>query len=105
MNVPCCMGCSAKVAVEAAAREVAGVEAGDGRDESNRSLAQRLADAKRDGTTAAAEAKAAAILEKGAVSELARLKKVAASRGKESSKAEQVGVCVAALVVACHGHG
>ena len=32
--------------VEAAHGEVAGVEAGDGRDESNRSLAERLADAK-----------------------------------------------------------
>ena len=31
--------------VEAGNREVAGVEAGDGRDESNRSLAERLADA------------------------------------------------------------
>ena len=32
-------------AVEAAQRELAGVEAGDGRDESNRSLQERLADA------------------------------------------------------------
>ena len=33
------------VQVEAAHRELAGVEAGDGRDESNRSLAEQLADA------------------------------------------------------------
>lgn len=35
----------AKTRVEAAARELAGAEAGDGRDETNRSLAERLADA------------------------------------------------------------
>ncbi len=35
----------AKARVEAAARELAGAEAGDGRDETNRSLAERLADA------------------------------------------------------------
>ena len=34
-------------AVEAAVRELAGAEAGDGRDESNRSLQERLADAQR----------------------------------------------------------
>lgn len=35
----------ANTAVEAAQRELAGAEAGDGRDESNRSLQERLADA------------------------------------------------------------
>ena len=35
----------AGVAVEAAERELAGAQAGDGRDESNRSLHERLADA------------------------------------------------------------
>ena len=35
----------AGVAVEAAERELAGAQAGDGRDESNRSLQERLADA------------------------------------------------------------
>ncbi len=35
----------ATAAVEAAQREVAGAEAGDGRDESNRTLQERLADA------------------------------------------------------------
>jgi hypothetical protein len=80
----------AKAAVEAATRELAGAEAGDGRDDSNRSLAQRLAEAKRNGTAAAAEAKAAAILKKGALSEMEKLKRAATSKGKESSKAEQV---------------
>lgn len=37
----------ASAAVEAAARELAGAEAGDGRDESNRSTQERLADAQR----------------------------------------------------------
>lgn len=42
----CSLSCDWHVLqVEAANREVAGVEAGDGRDESNRSLAERLADA------------------------------------------------------------
>ena len=36
---------NANKAVEAAQRELAGAEAGDGRDESNRSLQERLADA------------------------------------------------------------
>ena len=36
---------AAAAAVEAAARELAGAEAGDGRDESNRSAQERLADA------------------------------------------------------------
>ena len=38
---------AAATAVEAAARELAGAEAGDGRDESNRSLQERLADTQR----------------------------------------------------------
>ena len=37
--------CRASAAVEAAQRELAGAEAGDGRDESNRSMQERLADA------------------------------------------------------------
>lgn len=36
---------AANLAVEAAQRELAGAEAGDGRDESNRSLTERLRDA------------------------------------------------------------
>ena len=36
---------AANLAVEAAQRELAGAEAGDGRDESNRSLSERLRDA------------------------------------------------------------
>ena len=42
----CQAGCEeAGAAVEAAERELAGAQAGDGRDESNRSLQERLADA------------------------------------------------------------
>lgn len=37
--------CSAELAVQAAQNELAGAEAGDGRDASNRSLQERLADA------------------------------------------------------------
>ena len=36
---------AATAAIEAAQRELAGAEAGDGRDESNRSLQERVADA------------------------------------------------------------
>jgi hypothetical protein len=40
-----CVLCRASTKVEAAQRELAGAEAGDGRDESNRSLQERLTDA------------------------------------------------------------
>lgn len=76
--------------MEAATRELAGAEAGDGRDESNRSMAQRLADARREQTAAAADAKAAAVREKGAAAELAKLRRAAASMDKESAKLDQV---------------
>ena len=42
---PCFCPCSAELAVQAAQNELAGAEAGDGRDASNRSLQERLADA------------------------------------------------------------
>lgn len=48
---------AAEKGVEAAQRELAGAEAGDGRDESNRSLQERLADAQTAQTHADAEAK------------------------------------------------
>lgn len=76
--------------MEAATRELAGAEAGDGRDESNRSMAQRLADARREQTAAAADAKTAAVREKGAAAELANLRRAAASKDKESVKLDQV---------------
>ncbi|KAK9805921.1 hypothetical protein WJX73_005152 [Symbiochloris irregularis] len=50
---------AAEAAVEAASRELAGAEAGDGRDESNRSLQERLTDAMTAQTTAAADGKQA----------------------------------------------
>ena len=44
--LPChSIRCSAELAVQAAQNELAGAEAGDGRDASNRSLQERLADA------------------------------------------------------------
>ena len=42
---PSSASCSAELAVQAAQNELAGAEAGDGRDASNRSLQERLADA------------------------------------------------------------
>jgi structural maintenance of chromosome 2 len=48
---------AAEKAVEAATRELAGAEAGDGRDESNRSMQERLADAVNAQTAAEAESK------------------------------------------------
>lgn len=76
--------------MEAATRELAGAEAGDGRDESNRSMAQRLADAKREQTAAAADARAAGVREKGAAAQLAKLLKATASKDKESAQLERV---------------
>lgn len=52
----------AEAGTEAAARELAGAESGDGRDESNRSLPERLADAKNAQTAADAEAKQVRVL-------------------------------------------
>jgi len=48
---------AAEKGVEAATRELAGAEAGDGRDESNRSMQERLADAVNAQTAAEAESK------------------------------------------------
>ena len=67
-----------------------GAEAGDGRDESNRSMAQRLADAKREQTAAAADSRAAGVREKGAAAQLAKLLKATASKDKESAQLERV---------------
>jgi structural maintenance of chromosome 2 len=58
---------SYEAAVEAATREVAGVEAGDGRDESNKSLQERLQDAQVAQTDADAEAQKCGIRAKGEV--------------------------------------
>jgi hypothetical protein len=56
---------AAERAVEAATRELAGAEAGDGRDESNRSAQERLADAANAQTAAEAEIKAGAFWGRG----------------------------------------
>eukprot|EP00798_Chlamydomonas_sp_ICE-L_P014593 gene14593-20643_t len=53
---------AAENAVEAATRELAGAEAGDGRDESNRSLTERVADAENLGSVADAEGQVLAVV-------------------------------------------
>lgn len=79
----------AKEAVEAATRELAGAQSGDGRDGSNRSLEERLADAQQQQTAAEADLKAAGVREKHAAAELARTKKAAAKQDSASAKLEQ----------------
>lgn len=75
--------------VEAASRELAGVEAGDGRDESNRSLQERLADAVNAQTAADAEAKQAEIQTKHLDKQLAELRKQLASKEKEATSSQK----------------
>ncbi|PRW61562.1 structural maintenance of chromosomes 2-1 isoform A [Chlorella sorokiniana] len=77
---------SAELAVQAAQNELAGAEAGDGRDASNRSLQERLADAQNAQTEAEAEAKAADTRCKHLTKQLAEQRKALASKQKEGSK-------------------
>lgn len=85
----------------------AGAETGDGRDESNKSLSERLADAQNAQTAADAEARAADIKLKHLTKQAAEQRKALASKDKEAgamrtqldaatSKVEQ---CTAALQV------
>jgi hypothetical protein len=62
----------------------AGAEAGDGRDESNRSLQERLADAKTGGTAAESEAKQAELRAKHLAKQAAEQRKSLASKDKEA---------------------
>ncbi|KAL4421732.1 hypothetical protein ABPG77_002348 [Micractinium sp. CCAP 211/92] len=80
---------SAELAVQAAQNELAGAEAGDGRDASNRSLQERLADAQNAQTEAEAEAKAADTRCKHLQKQLAEQRKALASKQKEGSKLQQ----------------
>lgn len=64
----------------------AGAEAGDGRDESNKSLAERLEDARNAQTAADAEAKAADIRAKHLHKQLADARKSLASKEKEGGQ-------------------
>ncbi|MEW5297617.1 MAG: hypothetical protein WDW36_000815 [Sanguina aurantia] len=75
---------AAEKAVEAATRELAGVEAGDGRDESNRSLTERLADAQKEQTAADGSAKQADMAAKHLVKLLAERRKELATKSRES---------------------
>ncbi|KAG1678186.1 hypothetical protein FOA52_016123 [Chlamydomonas sp. UWO 241] len=72
--------------VEAAVREVAGAEAGDGRDESNRSLQERLADAQNGQTAADAERQTALVCSKHLTKQLADTKKAATAKEREGGK-------------------
>lgn len=76
---------AAEHGVEAAARELAGAEAGDGRDESNRSLQERLADAQNAQTAADAEAKAADVKQKHLRKQVAEQRKALAGKDKEAA--------------------
>ncbi|GLI60880.1 hypothetical protein VaNZ11_003100 [Volvox africanus] len=72
-------------AIEAATRELAGAEAGDGRDESNRSLQERLTDAQLQQTAAEAELKEAELAVKHLTKQLADQRKAAAAKEKEGA--------------------
>ncbi|KAG2446681.1 hypothetical protein HYH02_008249 [Chlamydomonas schloesseri] len=76
---------AADKAVEAATRELAGAEAGDGRDESNRSLQERLADAQMQQTAADAAAAEADLAVKHLTKQLAEQRKAAAAKEKEGA--------------------
>ncbi|WIA36579.1 hypothetical protein OEZ86_007870 [Tetradesmus obliquus] len=80
---------AAEHAVEAATRELAGAETGDGRDESNKSLQERLADAQNAQTAADAGAKAADIKQKHLGKQAAEQRKALASKDKEGSAMRQ----------------
>ncbi|KAI8462562.1 MAG: structural maintenance of chromosomes protein 2 [Monoraphidium minutum] len=77
---------AAEKGVEAATRELAGAEAGDGRDESNRSMQERLADAANAQTAAEAEGKAADVRLKHLAKQAEQQRKALAAKGKEASK-------------------
>lgn len=67
-------------------RVVSGAEAGDGRDESNKSLQERLADAQNAQTSADAEAKAAHIKAKHLTKQMAEQRRQLASKDKEATR-------------------
>lgn len=69
-------------------RELAGAEAGDGRDESNKSLQERLADAANAQTAADADAKAADIRAKHLTKQLAEQRKALGAKEKEAGSAK-----------------
>eukprot|EP00775_Hariotina_reticulata_P003904 gene3904-4158_t len=80
---------AAEQGVQAATRELAGAETGDGRDGSNKSLSERLADARNSQTSADAEAKAADIKLKHLSKQAAEQRKALASKDKEAGAMKQ----------------
>jgi structural maintenance of chromosome 2 len=80
---------SYEAVVEAATREVAGVEAGDGRDESNKSLQERLQDAQVAQTEADAEAQKCDIRAKGLSKQLIEMSKSLSLKGKEATQLQK----------------
>jgi structural maintenance of chromosome 2 len=80
---------AAERGVEAAAGELAGAEAGDGRDESGRSLAERLADAKSAQTEADAEAQAADMRAKHAAKAAQDKKRALGAKQAEATKLQK----------------
>ncbi|KAK9829006.1 hypothetical protein WJX72_003368 [[Myrmecia] bisecta] len=80
---------AAAQAVEAAQRELAGAEAGDGRDESNKSLQERLADAQNAQTAAEADAKQADMKAKHLQKQLAEQRKALGSKETEAAKLQK----------------
>ncbi|GAX82646.1 hypothetical protein CEUSTIGMA_g10072.t1 [Chlamydomonas eustigma] len=76
---------AAEHGVEAASREVAGAEAGDGRDESNRSLQERLADTQNAQTACESEAAQADIRAKHLAKQLADVQKGLVAKDKEAA--------------------
>ena len=79
---------AAEAAIQAAEREHAGALAGDGRDESNRSMAERLSDAKNAQTSAQAAKKTAAAAAKATQSELTAAEKDLKKQDAEVKKME-----------------
>lgn len=79
----------AAAAAEAAERELAGAKAGDGRDESNKSIQERLEDARNGAKAADSEAKAAQIRIKHCDKELAAARKAVGSLEKEAADLER----------------
>ncbi|PSC74142.1 structural maintenance of chromosomes 2-1-like [Micractinium conductrix] len=94
---------SAELAVQAAQNELAGAEAGDGRDASNRSLQERLADAQNAQTEAEAEAKAADTRCKHLSKQLGEQKKALAAKQKEGGKMARDLEAARTAVEACRG--
>ncbi|DBA81803.1 hypothetical protein WJX77_004664 [Trebouxia sp. C0004] len=91
----------AGVAVEAAERELAGAQAGDGRDESNKSLQERLADAQNAQTSAEADAKQADMCSKHLQKQLAEQQKGLQSLEKEAVRLQRDLTKEEAAVQAC----